>query len=200
MGAADLRLGATVDALHTGDLARRNAQGLLELVGRTSRFTKLFGHRIDLDGVERLLADEGVTGMCVGNDRSLTIAVEDERGAVDASSAVCARLGIPVSAANLVLLDQLPRSRHGKLDHGALEQIAERVPHPSTDPGGTVLAAFADVLGGAPTERDSFVSLGGDSLSYAEVSIRVEEVCGFLPPDWHLLPIGELSPTGVREP
>ena len=42
-------------------------------------------------------------------------------------------------------------------------------------------------------DEDSFVSLEGDSLSYVEMSIRVEEVLGHLPPSWHVTPIGELE-------
>ncbi|MFD6454036.1 AMP-binding protein, partial [Nocardia sp. NPDC060220] len=45
---ADLALGRTVDALRTGDLARRTPDGLYQVVGRRSRFAKLFGLRIDL--------------------------------------------------------------------------------------------------------------------------------------------------------
>src|SRR5690606_2200605 len=53
---ADLALGRTIHELRTGDLARRTSTGLYEVVGRRSRFIKLFGLRIDLDQVERTLA------------------------------------------------------------------------------------------------------------------------------------------------
>ena len=44
---ADLALGRTVDELRTGDLGRVGPSGLLEVVGRRSRFLKLFGLRVD---------------------------------------------------------------------------------------------------------------------------------------------------------
>ncbi len=47
-------------------------------------------------------------------------------------------------------------------------------------------------------DEDTFVSLEGDSLSYVEMSIRVEEVLGHLPPNWHVTPIGELAPREGR--
>ncbi len=47
-------------------------------------------------------------------------------------------------------------------------------------------------------DEDTFVSLEGDSLSYVEMSIRVEEVLGHLPPSWHVTPIGELAPRPGR--
>ena len=55
---ADFAMGRTVDELRTGDLARRRADGMYEIVGRSNRFAKIFGLRIDLDRVERLFADE----------------------------------------------------------------------------------------------------------------------------------------------
>ena len=50
---ADLALGRVVGSLRTGDVARRTADGLYEVIGRRSRFAKVFGLRIDLDEVER---------------------------------------------------------------------------------------------------------------------------------------------------
>lgn len=38
---------------------------------------------------------------------------------------------------------------------------------------------------------DTFVSLGGDSLSYVECSIRLEAVLGTLPDDWHLVRVDD---------
>lgn len=50
---AELALGATLDELRTGDVARFHADdGVFEVVGRRSRFVKPFGLRIDLDAVE----------------------------------------------------------------------------------------------------------------------------------------------------
>ena len=62
---------------------------------------------------------------------------------------------------------------------------------------------FADVLGRPDaTDQDTFVSLEGDSLSYVEMSIRLEDALGHLPANWHVTPIGDLAPatrrTGLR--
>ena len=54
---ADLALGREVDELRTGDLARE-VDGLFEVVGRLDRRGKVFGLRLDLDGLERHLQAE----------------------------------------------------------------------------------------------------------------------------------------------
>jgi hypothetical protein len=59
-----------------------------------------------------------------------------------------------------------------------------------------VLGVFATVLGRPDaTQDDTFVSLEGDSLSYVEMSIRLEEVLGALPAGWHTTPIRDLAAT-----
>ncbi len=70
----DLAKGKEVKLLHTGDLASRNSAGLYRIVGRMSRFCKLFGLRISLDGVELFLQQSGFTTVVVGNDSALLIA------------------------------------------------------------------------------------------------------------------------------
>ncbi len=70
---ADLALGKTVDALHTGDIARRGPDGLYEVIGRSSRFVKMYGLRIDLQRVEATLRDHGVTAFCTDDDDRLAV-------------------------------------------------------------------------------------------------------------------------------
>jgi hypothetical protein len=107
-------------------------------------------------------------------------------------------------------VDELPRLANGKPDLRAVQALATRPvtrdPGP-TDPGYTApgragpvdTAAlrhlYAELLDRPDTtDDDSFVDLGGDSLSYVEVSVRLEELLGHLPAGWHTLPVRELVP------
>jgi acyl-coenzyme A synthetase/AMP-(fatty) acid ligase len=74
--AADLSLGRTTTELHTGDLARRTAAGLYEIVGRRSGFVKVFGLRIDLQQVETALERRGLVAACAGEDGELVVVLE----------------------------------------------------------------------------------------------------------------------------
>ena len=76
-------LGKTVDALHTGDIARRGPDGLYEVIGRSSRFVKMYGLRIDLQRVEAALREHGVTAFCTDDDDRLVVAAaghDEQRG------------------------------------------------------------------------------------------------------------------------
>ena len=62
--------------MHTGDLARRDADGCFFIVGRLKRFLKIFGLRIGLDEVEHMiLSDFDTDCYCKGNDDKLIILV-----------------------------------------------------------------------------------------------------------------------------
>ena len=121
--AADLALGRTVTELRTGDLGRVDDDGYLHIVGRASRFLKLFGLRIDLDAAQRILADHGVDAVCTGSDEVLVVAVEPDhavRGApIDADrirALTTAALGLPAGAVHVWVTPSVPRLASGKPD------------------------------------------------------------------------------------
>ncbi len=198
----DLARGRSVDALYTGDLGRRCPDGLLEIVGRRSRFVKPFGIRTDLDGIERLLAEQGIDAACTGTDTELVIATTtgpQKR----ARSIVRDRLNLPTGMITVVVVDELPRRPNGKLDHPAVARLA-------TPPGRrrgvrsllatarrrptTVREVFIDTFPGQDLPDDaSFVELGGDSLTYVQVSADIERVLGGLPAGWDQFPLGRLE-------
>ena len=66
--------------MHTGDLARRDADGCYYIIGRLKRFLKIFGLRIGLDEVERMIKAEYKTDCyCKGNDEKLIVLVIDPK-------------------------------------------------------------------------------------------------------------------------
>ena len=60
--------------MHTGDLARRDADGCYYIIGRLKRFLKIYGLRIGLDEVEQMIKAEYNTDCyCGGNDEKLVV-------------------------------------------------------------------------------------------------------------------------------
>lgn len=192
-GPADLALGRTVDALHTGDLGRRDPDGLYHVIGRTARSIKPCGLRIDLDRAERLLAQRGHRVTCTGSDDALIVATPATEHA-PVLDAVREELGLPATHVRVLTVDPLPRTACGKIDYPRLRELAAATPVR----GGSVRAAFATVLGRDDLrddldDGDTFVSLGGDSLSYVRMSVALENAIGHLPPDWPTTPIARLE-------
>ena len=200
-GPDDLASGAETDELRTGDIGRFGDDGLLEIVGRRRDFVKPFGLRIDLGAVDALLADAGIAGRCAGDDDGIAIGV---RGGIDPAPVVALvrdRTGLPAGAVAVAAVDDFPRLGSGKLDRRMLladvradVDAGSAGAHLDDRPEASVSQVLARILGVesvGPT--DTFVSLGGDSLSYVEASIALEEHLGYLPDGWHLLSMSELG-------
>ncbi len=201
----DLTLGRTVQELYTGDLARRADDGLWEIVGRTGRFAKPFGLRVDLDHLESVLSRQGVDATCVAVAESIGVAVEDAGNIPAATSLITEQTGLPRSSVRVVCLHELPLTASGKVDLTAVAAIID----------GNPLVDEALVADGVPTvggtrvidvyrrhfpsrsvgPTATFVDLGGDSLSYVEFSMDLEIAIGHLPTDWHLRSVEDLAAT-----
>lgn len=66
--------------MHTGDLARRDADGCYFIIGRLKRFLKIYGLRIGLDEVERMIKTKYKTDCyCKGDDEKLVVLVTDTK-------------------------------------------------------------------------------------------------------------------------
>ena len=204
----DLALGRVITELRTGDLARCSSSGLYEIVGRRSRFVKIVGLRVDLGQVERLLADLGLTAAAAGSDETVIAAVEGSHDLALIAKSLAQDLGVPRSAVQLRSVQEIPRLANGKTDYPAVQALASR----NEDRGGETARAgepgetgvdirriFAEVLEQENiADTDTFVSLGGDSLSYVAASLRLERALGHLPQGWHLMPLCELVPAPHR--
>jgi acyl-CoA synthetase (AMP-forming)/AMP-acid ligase II len=198
--ASDLALGATLTELRTGDLAQRDAAtGLFRIVGRSARFVKPFGLRIDLDQLQRDLAGDLASDqvLVAGDDHRLAVAAPGADAAA-VLDRVAARTRLPRAVVAVDTASPIPYTASGKPDYAAV--LAATVVGDGATPGATVdepvtdvAAVFASVLGRQPDADDTFVSLGGDSLAYVECSIRLEQALGHLPADWHLVPVAALD-------
>ena len=196
----DLARGHDLDELCTGDLGRLRPEGVYEIVGRTSRFVKPFGLRIDLDRVERELTRDGSAVAVAGDDQRLVVATVG--GSVSSRrEAVTTFTGLPAACVDVVLCDELPRTASGKVDAAAIMALPPvRTAFPMGAPD-SVAALYAELLSRKGVNgNDTFVSLGGDSLSYVECGQRLEELLGPLPSDWHVRTVAELGSVVTAPP
>jgi len=196
-GPEDLALGRSIDALNTGDLARQTDDGLYEIVGRKSRFLKMFGLRISLDTVEAFTREYGCPAHATGTDDLLVLATEDREASQGLGEAAAKRFGLPLTSVHVEPYDEVPRLSSGKVDYPTIRDAA--LAHHTTtaiasQTAGSVAEIFGTTLGRADVgPQDTFVSLGGDSLSYIEASLALEAHLGHVPDGWHLTPVGDLD-------
>jgi amino acid adenylation domain-containing protein len=175
----------------TGDLVRRNADRLLEFVGRANDQVKIMGFRVELAEVESVLAKyPGLAHVAVvakensqGEKRLVAYVVADDDSLDTAALRVHAAGALPeyMVPAAYVRVDALPLTPNGKLDRRAL-------PEPDFDSGTgyrapqdarqeALCAVFGEVLE-VPRVGidDSFFDLGGQSLLAMRLVSRIQAV------------------------
>ena len=177
----------------TGDLARFRQDGELEFLGRLDHQVKIHGQRIELGEIELALnAHPGirqsvVAGHAAESDRSRLVAYfvradGGETTSEELKAFLRESLPEPMVPSVFVVLDELPMTRHGKIDRKALPEPQQSAGDAKTyvAPHGKVEVAlagiWADLLGfDRVGTHDNFFELGGDSIVSIQVVSRARE-------------------------
>lgn len=183
------------DVLRTGDIGLEVEPGVFRITGRLSRFVKPFGLRIGLDELERRCSEEGAVARVAGDDSLVVVAVETD-AALDAARRAVGALNLPVGLVEYRVEQAMPTLAGGKPDY---PEILRRGHDARRGSAGVATglqdldAVILRLLGARkPQDSDTFQTLGGDSLSYVQFSIALEEALGYLPEHWEETTIREL--------
>ncbi|WP_375484806.1 amino acid adenylation domain-containing protein [uncultured Mycobacterium sp.] len=181
----------------SGDLARRDADGDIEFVGRADEQVKIRGFRIELGEVAAAISVDPSVGQAVVVAADLpqlgkslvgylTAAAGAGPDTVDVErirARVAAALPEYMTPAAYVVLDEIPITTHGKIDRDALPQpqLAASVEYrePASETERRVAEHFSRLLG---RDRvgvdDSFFDLGGHSLLATKLVAAIRSECG----------------------
>ena len=114
--------------LETGDMARRDKDGYYYIVGRKKRFLKMFGKRVNLDEIDRLIKAEFdyVECACTGTDDNLYIFVNDDTILNQVRDYVSDITKINLSAIKSRYIEEIPKNDAGKTLYVELEQYYDK--------------------------------------------------------------------------
>ena len=113
------------ETLRTGDLAEINENGFYVIKGRSKRFVKLFGNRINLDEVQRSVSDEFKRQIvCFGKeDQKLVLAYQDKIDAGEVKKWLNKEYKIHQGSIDFLPLKELPLTQNGKVNYQKLMEI-----------------------------------------------------------------------------
>lgn len=101
--------------LETGDMAQFDEDGFFYIVGRKKRFLKIFGNRVNLDEVDRLIKSEfQIEAASAGVDDHMYIFVTDEKNADPVRDFVITKTGLNPIAFKVIVIDEIPKNDAGK--------------------------------------------------------------------------------------
>jgi len=101
--------------LETGDMAQFDEDGYYYIVGRKKRFLKIYGNRVNLDEVDRLIKGEfEIEAASTGMDDHMYIFVTDEKYADSVRDYVVRKTKLNPSAFQVMVIDEIPKNDSGK--------------------------------------------------------------------------------------
>lgn len=114
---ADLVKGDERDGiLQTGDMAQFDEDGYYYIVGRKKRFLKIYGNRVNLDEMDRLIKAkfDNMDVASAGVDDHMYIFVTEEKFAEPVKEFVVEKTGLNHAAFQTVVIDEIPKNDSGK--------------------------------------------------------------------------------------
>ena len=107
--------------LETGDMARRDADGYYYIVGRKKRFLKIYGNRVNLDEIDRLIKGKfGIEAASAGVDDHMHIFITEEKYAADVKDFVVSKTKLNPVAFDIEVIDGIPKNDSGKIMYNLL--------------------------------------------------------------------------------
>lgn len=101
--------------LETGDMAQFDKDGYYYIVGRKKRFLKIYGNRVNLDEVDRLIKSEfGIEAASAGVDDHMYIFVTDEDYTESVKSFVVNKTKLNPAAFKVITIEEIPKNDSGK--------------------------------------------------------------------------------------
>lgn len=102
--------------LETGDMAKQDADGYYYIVGRKKRFLKLFGNRVNLDEIDRMVkgAFEDVDCASTGTDELMKVYITNVAYVNQVENLIEERTHINNRAFEVQVIDKIPRNEAGK--------------------------------------------------------------------------------------
>ena len=110
--------------LVTGDMAKMDSDGFFYIVGRKKRFLKMFGKRVNLDEIDRLMKArfDNIDCGSDGVDDSMVLFLTDESLLDPARKYISDKININISAIHSVFLAEIPKNSSGKTLYSELKQ------------------------------------------------------------------------------
>ncbi len=101
--------------LETGDMAQFDEDGYFYIVGRKKRFLKIYGNRVNLDEIDRMIKGEfEIEVASAGVDDHLYIFVTDEKMADSAREFIISKTKLNPVAFKTIVIDEIPKNDSGK--------------------------------------------------------------------------------------
>ena len=112
--------------LETGDMAQFDEDGYYYIVGRKKRFLKIYGNRVNLDEIDRMIKGEfSIEAASTGTDDHMYLFVTDESCSDRVLDFVIRKTRLNPAAFKVIVIDEIPKNDAGKTLYKELTKYYE---------------------------------------------------------------------------
>lgn len=113
--------------LQTGDMAQFDRDGFYYIVGRKKRFLKIYGNRVNLDEIDRLIKGhfEGLECASTGVDDHMYIFITVPAKAAEVKDFLVTITKLNAAAFKVIVIDEIPKNDSGKTLYKELAKYYE---------------------------------------------------------------------------
>jgi long-chain acyl-CoA synthetase len=112
--------------LHTGDLGYKDEDGFFYLTGRMKRFIKIFGLRINLDEIQKMIENHfKISAACTGQDDLLKVLIcsDNQSDEVNVRNKILTMYKLNFKSVLVKSIDQIPTNSSGKYDYTKINEV-----------------------------------------------------------------------------
>lgn len=114
--------------LKTGDIAQFDEDGYYYIVGRMKRFLKIYGNRVNLDEIDRMIKSQykNLDAASAGVDDHMYIFITDASQAEAVKKLVVTKTKLNPSAFKVIVIDEIPKNDSGKTLYQQLSKYYDK--------------------------------------------------------------------------
>lgn len=109
--------------LKTGDMAQFDEEGYYYIVGRKKRFLKIYGNRVNLDEIDRMIkAEFDIDCASAGADDHMCIYITKNQLLQEVKRFIVHKTGLNALAFKIIVIDEIPKNDSGKVMYSELKK------------------------------------------------------------------------------
>ena len=115
---ADLNINKKVLRLKTGDIGFKDNEGYFYISGKKSRYVKVYGHRVNLDDIEKIINFYGVRSVCVQNKKdTIHVYINKKNNKKEIQKKISDYTSLNINSFKIKYVKSFPLNKNMKIDY-----------------------------------------------------------------------------------